>query len=159
MNEIVPLENLLDQTPTDWGLRLIYADALEEVGCEKEAKFQRWLVKTETSPLFSANLHEDYRESWHYLYGNWCLFSNHKFPISKYEQDFPSYIGSLILSIPNGPTFHNRKEAESYLYEVWFNAKILDRDDEKLSIEAHEAISQKYITARADAGLRVRERV
>ncbi len=43
-------EKLLDETPDDWDLRLVYSDWLEEHGDELLACAQRWLVRHKKHP-------------------------------------------------------------------------------------------------------------
>ena len=46
------IEADLNKKPTDWDLRRIYADLLDDDNKHKEADFQRWLADTHTSPVF-----------------------------------------------------------------------------------------------------------
>lgn len=42
----------VDELPINWGLRLIYADALEDAGENEEAEIQRWLFGIKKAPIF-----------------------------------------------------------------------------------------------------------
>ena len=43
-------EAMLDEKPSNWSLRAIYADWLEEHGMEAEADCQRWMVERKKHP-------------------------------------------------------------------------------------------------------------
>jgi uncharacterized protein (TIGR02996 family) len=48
-------ESILDQNPSDWDTRLLYADWLEEQGQHIRANGQRWQAKWEKCPEYLTN--------------------------------------------------------------------------------------------------------
>jgi len=60
----------LDECPTDWTSRLELADLLEEIGEEERARYQRWAVKWERSPIVWRK-RASWRKPWHWWGDNY----------------------------------------------------------------------------------------
>ena len=100
----------LDLTPTDWPLRLVYADWLEEQGRLNEAFAQRWMAQEQKRPRF---YHKFQQWVW---YDEWQV-------TSRIDQmsDLTSIVWRLLpeAEIDQGrKAYHTRQEAEFALVQA-----------------------------------------
>ena len=115
MSDEEAIHQHLDMHPDDWTTRLILADLLEETGREKEAIYQRWVVKTKTIPCTAT--HPKLNASHTRYRGLWCYWKkSHGAPgeigdwweILRRQKTAPEQDG-------NNFWFHSRQQAEECL--------------------------------------------
>ena len=98
-------ERQLDDNPSDWVLRLIYADWLEEQG-DNFAEAQRWMAENKKCP--------EYRGA---AAGEWAWWdARYSLPALIDEHDLPAGFGVRKDGL-NSVHFDSRQTAEQWLYE------------------------------------------
>ena len=123
---------LLDHDPTDWSLRSIFADWLEERGRSRESFCQRWMAKWQRSPEHPLSVLK-------HRYQSFCLYFKISWPwwrrSGSYPNkvtDKPSYLYGLWDKIPrnrNETTIHSfdsRKEAEIALEKALWGLHLVN---------------------------------
>lgn len=132
MTSLDDFRKALDMTPTDWDLRKVYGDFLEESGKLLDAAYQRWLAHSFLAPCKGV----------HYWYWNSPTSVNNLMSLSRNEKLPSIMLDTWFQVLRHGltdsdlafgkPCYSTRVEAEDHLQRrIWMPRFSPHRDQRK----------------------------